>query len=147
MQCWNSSYVIFIFTKSVDYVIGKKVCGSMLGVIRQPCFVLKRVHPFGIQECKCGSLASPFNRCKLDRQFFSNVLSFLTCKLQNLHQHFSFDMPLNHVDCAMTNHLFQVVEKHLSCFLLILIRCRTVLLLHCWTLSFQYLDCMSAGTA
>ncbi len=60
-------------------MIGKKVCGSMLGVTRQPCFVLKRVHPLGIQECKCGSLASPFNRYKLDGQFFPNVLSFLTC--------------------------------------------------------------------
>jgi hypothetical protein len=35
-----------------------KVCGSMLGVTRQPHFVLKRVHPLGIQEFEHGSLPS-----------------------------------------------------------------------------------------
>jgi hypothetical protein len=55
-----------------------KVCGSMLGVTRQPCFVLKRVHPLGIQEFEHGSLPSH----STDTSWMGN--SFLTYKQWNL---------------------------------------------------------------
>jgi hypothetical protein len=85
-----------------------KVCGSMLGVTRQPHFVLKRVHPLGIQEFEHGSLPSH----STDTSWTGN--SFLRYKQWNL-QYFLYmsTMPLKCVDCAMTNHLFQVDEKHL----------------------------------
>jgi hypothetical protein len=121
----------------------------MLGVTRQPCFVLKRVHPLGIQEFEHGSLPSH----STDTSWMGN--SFLMCKQWNLQYFFNMStMPLKWVGCAMTNDLFQVVEKHLwwwvgfsLSFSLMLVRWSTVLQLHCWAFSFQALDCMSAGTA
>ncbi len=143
-------YYLCFCLESVDYLwAGMKVCGSMLGVTRQPHFVLKRVHPLGIQEFEHGSLPSH----STDTSWMGD--SFLTYKQWNL-QYFLYmsTMPLKCVDCAMTNHLFQVDEKHLwwrvgfsLSFFLMLIRWTTVLLLHCWAFSFQALDCMSAGTA
>ncbi len=133
-------YYLCFCLESVDYLwAGMKVCGSMLGVTRQPCFVLKRVHPLGIQEFEHGSLPSH----STDTSWMSN--SFLMYKQWNLQYFFYMStMPLKWVDCAMTNHLFQVVEKHLwwwvgfsLSFFLMLVRWSTVLRLHCWAFSFQ----------